>query len=125
MKQAVPVLSHFGTVEVSTLGANTLERGIVLKDDMTAQFTLVPVSARNGGHDFEMETFDAVGAANDGEWFGHEGRAGEGAQLRTISNTLSKLQADPIKRTAALYVRHPTNHRPESSFLVARLQGGG
>jgi hypothetical protein len=125
MNQAVPVLSHFGTVEVGTLGANTLERGIVLKDDMTAQFTLVPVSARNGGHDFEMGTFHAVGTANDGEWFGHEGRAGEGAQLRTNSNTLSKLQADPIKRTATLYVRHPTNDRPGASFLVAHLQGEG
>jgi hypothetical protein len=98
MNQAVPVLSHFGTVEVSTLGANTLERGIVLKDDMTAQFTLVPVSACNGGHDFEMGTFDAVGAAHDGEWFGHEGRAGEGAQLRTISTTLSKLQAESYQK---------------------------
>jgi hypothetical protein len=41
-------------VEVSTPGANTLERGIVLKYDMTALFTLVPVAARNGGHDLEM-----------------------------------------------------------------------
>jgi hypothetical protein len=65
---------------------------------MTAQFTLVPVSACNGGHDFEMGTFDAVGAANDGEWFGHEGRAGEGAQLRKISTTLSKLQAESYQK---------------------------
>jgi hypothetical protein len=72
----VPVTSRFGMVEVSTSRANTLERGIVLKYDMTALFTLVPVSTRNGGHEFEMGTFDAVGAANYLDWFGHEGRAG-------------------------------------------------
>jgi hypothetical protein len=104
----VPVISHFGMVEVSTPRANTLERGIVLKYDVTALFTLVPVSTRNGGHDFEMGTFDAVGAADYLDWFWHRGRAGESAQLRTISNTLSKLQAKPITGREALYVRHRT-----------------
>ena len=102
-------------VEVSTLRANTLERRIVLKYDMTALSTLVPVSTSNGGHDFEMGTFDAVGAANDGDRFGHEGRAGESAQLRMVFNTLSKLQAKVITRTEALYVRHPTNGWPRAS----------
>ena len=87
----MPVISHFGTVEVSTPRADTLERWIVLKYDMTALFTLVPVSARYGGHDFKMGTFDAVGAANCEDRVGHEGRAGESAQLRMISNTPSKL----------------------------------
>ena len=76
----VPVSSRFGMVEVSTPGAGTLERGIALKYDVTALFTLVPVSACNRRHDLEMGTFDAVGAANDRDWLGHEGRAGESAQ---------------------------------------------
>jgi hypothetical protein len=79
--EGVPVRSGFGMVEVSTLRAGTLERRIVLKYDMTALSTLVPVSTSNGRHDFEMGTFDAVGAANNGDRFGHEGRAGESAQL--------------------------------------------
>jgi hypothetical protein len=86
------LISHWGTVEISTLRAYTLERRIVLKYDMAAPFTLVPVSTNNSQHDFEMVAFDAVRAANDGPWLGHEGRAGEGAQLRMICNTLSKLQ---------------------------------
>ena len=77
----MPVLSRFGMVEVSTPGAGTLERGIVLKYDMTALFTLVPVSTSNGGHDFEMGTFDAVGAANHGDWLGHEGGRGRAPSL--------------------------------------------
>ena len=107
----MPVRSRVGMVEVGALGAGALERGIVLKYDMTALFTLVPVSTGNGGHDFEMGTFDAVGAANHGDWLGHEGRAGESAQLRVIPNTLSKLQAKPITGREALYVRHRTNGR--------------
>jgi len=59
---------------------------------MAAPFTLVPVSTSNRRHDFEMFAFDAVRAANDGIWLGHEEWVGEGAQLRVISNTLSKLQ---------------------------------
>ena len=98
-------------VEVSTPRANTLERRIVLKYDMTALFTFVPVSTSNGGHDFEVGAFDAVGAANYLDWFWHQGRAGESAQLRAIPNTLSKLQAKPITGREALYVRHRTNGR--------------
>jgi hypothetical protein len=79
------------TLKVSTLRAGTLERRIVMKYDVAAPFTLVPVSTGNSGHDFEMRTFDAVRAANDGPRLWHAGRAGEGAQLRIISNTLSKL----------------------------------
>jgi hypothetical protein len=123
--EAVPVISHFGTVEVSTPRADTLERWIVLKYDMTALFTLVPVSARYGGHDFKMGTFDAVGATNYLERFWHEGRAGDSAQLRTISNTLFKLQPQAITRPEALYVRHHTNGWTGSRFRGRALWGEG
>ena len=53
---------------------------------MTAPATLVPAHI-NSVHDFEIETFDTVGAADNGLWLRHEGKGG--SQLR-ISNTLSK-----------------------------------
>ena len=43
--------------------------------DMTAPLALVPVSISNGVHDFEIETFDTIRAA-DLLWLRHEGRAG-------------------------------------------------
>jgi hypothetical protein len=73
--------------EVKTLRACTRERRIVLKYDMAAPLTLVPVSTGNRSHDFEILPFDAVGAANDGPGLGH---SGEGP-TSSISNTLSKL----------------------------------
>ena len=65
------------TVEVNTLRADTLIFRIVLIYDMAAPLTLVPIPIGNSGHDFEMKTFDAVRAPNDGLWFCHRGREGQ------------------------------------------------
>ena len=39
---------------------------------MAAAFALVPVSPSDGGHDFEIGTFDAIRAANGGFLLRHE-----------------------------------------------------
>lgn len=58
-------------VETNTLLAHTLERRSVQKYDVAAPITLVPVSIRDGSHDFKTSIFDAVRAANDGCWLVH------------------------------------------------------
>ena len=53
-------------VAANALLAHTLETRIVQKYDMAALVTSVPISMSNGGHDFELFAFDAIGATDDG-----------------------------------------------------------
>jgi hypothetical protein len=53
------ILRSTRRVQVNTLPARTLERRLVVKYNMAAPFTLVPVTTSYRGHDFEMRAFDA------------------------------------------------------------------
>ena len=81
---------------------------------MTTPSTGVPVSFSNGGHGFEIETFDAERAANDGLRFRHEGRVG-GPQLTFLIRCLSYGHKSYHEKITDRTVqsRRPANLRPD------------